>query len=163
MKKFSITSIPRLPVVTSLPFNMVYSLYLGITFIIDSKEIKIPIGFTTDGASIPRLFWFTTGTPFSPHYIRGAILHDYLYQTGVAGKAGRKWADEIFYSCILADGASKYNSIKIYLALRLAGWIVWNRYRRLEKKSYKAKYSHITLQERESITPPKVRKCNVKK
>src|ERR1035438_5360681 len=44
--------------------------------ILDSVII-IPEGFSTDGASIPRLFW-NIFIPTGP-YFQAAVIHDYLY------------------------------------------------------------------------------------
>lgn len=39
-------------------------------------ETSRPLG-TTDGASIPQAVWSIVGTPYSPEFIRPAILHDH--------------------------------------------------------------------------------------
>jgi hypothetical protein len=48
----------------------------------NEAEIVVPAGFTTDLASVPRLFWSIPG--FSPvgHLVYGAIVHDFGYQYG---------------------------------------------------------------------------------
>jgi hypothetical protein len=145
MKCLNVESSPIEPVVRPLAYNMLYSLNDLMVVTIDNASITIPKGFTTDGASIPRLFWFTTGTPFSPHYMRGAIIHDYLYQTGLFS---RKDADLIMYNFLLVDNTSRYNATKIYYALRIGGWYVWNKYRKMENENLKSRNSHITLTER---------------
>jgi len=94
--------------------------------------IKIPAGFETDGASIPRPFWLTTGTPFRPRFFKSALIHDYLYRHQILE---RSLVDQIFREMLLADGVCKYTAIKMYYALRLAGWIAWNRHRRRLAKS----------------------------
>jgi hypothetical protein len=124
---------------------MIYLLDSPMNVIINNTQLVVPSGFSTDGASIPRIFWFTTGTPFSPHYMRGAIIHDYLYQTGTFE---RKDSDLIMYNFLLADDTSKYNALKIYYALRVGGWYVWNKYRKMEKRNLKGKNKHLTMSER---------------
>jgi hypothetical protein len=42
--------------------------------------IVIPKGFKTDGASIPRIFWWTGWTPFCGSTLESAIVHDFLYR-----------------------------------------------------------------------------------
>ena len=39
---------------------------------------KVPAGFISDGASIPRSMWSVVGSPFSGKYRLAAILHDYF-------------------------------------------------------------------------------------
>jgi len=41
------------------------------------KIIKIPKGYKTNGADIPRIFWNII-PPFKPKYIPAVIFHDYL-------------------------------------------------------------------------------------
>ena len=41
------------------------------------KDIDIPVGYITDGASIPRIFWWMF-EPYSPEYLTASVLHDYL-------------------------------------------------------------------------------------
>ncbi|MGT3199083.1 DUF1353 domain-containing protein, partial [Yersinia enterocolitica] len=53
--------------------------------------IKVPTGYVTDLASVPRVFWAL----FPPHgrYAKAAIIHDYLYDNALRTK---KEADKIF-------------------------------------------------------------------
>lgn len=39
----------------------------------------VPAGFASDGCSLPPFLWRLFGHPFSMHYLREAILHDWLY------------------------------------------------------------------------------------
>src|SRR5262245_10592244 len=55
------------------------------------KSVNVPIGFVTDFASIPRIFWSVL--PPDGKYTHPAIVHDYLYWTQTGS---RKDADEIF-------------------------------------------------------------------
>lgn len=150
MKPIKVSSYPLHPLVRPIAEDMVYEVIRSINYIVNGTRIDVPEGFTTDGASIPRLFWFTTGTPFSPHYLRGAIIHDYIYQTG---KTSRKYADQVIYSYLLQDGTSKYNATKIYYALRLAGMFTWRRYRWMERENRKREGWHISNQDRISMRP----------
>ena len=42
------------------------------------KSVVVPEGFVTDGASIPKLFWSSIGSPYCPRFITGAVVHDYM-------------------------------------------------------------------------------------
>ncbi len=37
---------------------------------------EAPIGTVTDGASIPKAFWWVIGSPINPEYIEASIIHD---------------------------------------------------------------------------------------
>ena len=86
-------------------------------------RIIIAKGFVFDGASIPRVFWPSTGCPFRPKYRAAAVVHDYLYSI----KADRKLADQIFKQMLLDAGVSKYAASKMYLAVRMFGKIFWKK------------------------------------
>ena len=107
-----------------VPSERVYELATSITYVLDDGPITLPIGFRTNGASIPRFAWITTGTPYDPRYIGAALLHDFIYQTAVRS---RLYADQLFRDLMLLDGVSVYQSCKMYLALRAFGWVVWKR------------------------------------
>lgn len=81
-----------------------------------SGDIVVPAGFITDLASIPSIFW----SMFPPHdeYAKAAILHDYLYETGMVT---REEADYIFYEAMGVLDVSKWKRQIIYRAVRLFG------------------------------------------
>ena len=62
------------------------------------QGFKVPRGFTTDGATVPRFLW-----PIFPpisSYLEATVVHDYLIDTGV----NRYEADKIFrLACIEYD------------------------------------------------------------
>lgn len=41
------------------------------------ENVKVPRGYKTNGANIPRLFWWLI-PPFKPKYLPAIIIHDYL-------------------------------------------------------------------------------------
>ncbi|MDP1605652.1 MAG: DUF1353 domain-containing protein, partial [Rhodocyclaceae bacterium] len=67
--------------------------------------IRVPTGFVTDLASVPRLFW----PIFPPHgrYAKAAILHDWLYAQG-GDTADRLSADNIFGEAMQVLGVSAW-------------------------------------------------------
>ena len=80
--------------------------------------IKVPKGFETDFASIPRIFWPIL-PPFG-RYTKAAIIHDYLY--GLEG-CSRWLADAIFREAMCQLGVPWYKRIPIYYAVRFFGGI----------------------------------------
>jgi len=90
----------------------------------DGEVITVPLGFTTDGASVPaavqRLtFWH----PFEGPQRWAGIVHDWLYyQDGY----DRKRADEIFREILRAEGASSFRTMAMYWAVRVFGKRAYN-------------------------------------
>jgi len=78
----------------------------------------IPIGFVTDGASIPRFLWRVFGHPFQAKFLRAAVIHDYLLAKALYTK---EIADEIFYIILLQDGVGKRKAKLMYWAVRKFG------------------------------------------
>lgn len=83
--------------------------------------VRVPVGFVTDFASIPRLFWSTLRPDGTYSY--AAAVHDYLYW---AQPVPRNKADEIF-KFLMQD--FKINEVIVsgmYNAVRLGGFKAWN-------------------------------------
>ena len=98
------------------------------------NKIKVPVGFTTDFASIPRLFWIIY--PPDGQYTQAAVLHDYLYNIQDRPRAT---ADAIFLEAMQVLGVPFLRRKIIYRAVRLFGWIPWNNRARKKKKQQKEK------------------------
>ena len=80
--------------------------------------LTVPVGFLTNGASIPRLFWSIvppTGTKKN-RVFQPAILHDYLYETG---EVSRKDADKIFLEAMKAMKVNWFIRYIFYWCVRL--------------------------------------------
>jgi len=78
--------------------------------------VRVPAGFETDFASVPRLFWRL----FPPigDWMRAAAMHDYLYEKTRASKA---LADAMFWEGLIADDVSAWTRRLMYWAVRLFG------------------------------------------
>ena len=85
--------------------------------------ITVPTGFETDYASIPRLFRFFF-SPTEKGVWRAAILHDWLYANA---PVSRRFADSIFVYAMKSDGAGFLKRNLIWLAVRLFGWLFFNK------------------------------------
>jgi hypothetical protein len=81
-------------------------------------EIKVPAGFVTDGASIPRVFW-NIFDPYGP-YLKAAVVHDYLYSP-LNDDYYRGEADCIFKEAMYNMGIGWPTRETIYRAVRLFG------------------------------------------
>jgi hypothetical protein len=91
------------------------------------NAVTVPVGFVTDFASIPRLFW----SIFRPDglYTYPAIVHDYLYWTQNTSK---DVADKILQFGMEDIGVNRATITTIYEAVHLAGQSAWNENARLK-------------------------------
>lgn len=78
--------------------------------------ITVPIGFDTDLASIPRIFW-AVYPPFGV-YMRAAIVHDFLYRKTELPEI---ICDNIFYIIMKADGVGFITRFLFYSVVRTVG------------------------------------------
>lgn len=100
---------------TTAPFRF-YSKQFGL--------IIVPKGTYTDGASIPRIFWSIL-SPFGA-YFKAALPHDYLYQVKRTNYT-RADADNLLREGMEELGIPLLTRVAIYRAVRLFGWIYWNK------------------------------------
>ena len=83
----------------------------------------VPAGFLTDGATVPRPFWWLIA-PFGVHG-QAAVLHDILCETGTMFRnelpyeISRKEADQIFLEAMRATRVSWWKRALMYGAVRL--------------------------------------------
>lgn len=83
---------------------------------------RVPAGFVTDFASVPRVFWRVL--PPWGKYSRAAVVHDYLYRVHPAG-ISRLDADRIFLSLMRQDGVGWATRTAMYRAVRIGGGGAW--------------------------------------
>ena len=102
-----------------------------IVFSYKGQLYTIPVGFRSDGASLPRFFWRIIGHPFDMAYLREAVIHDYLYKHQ---PCTRKEADRFLF-VLLEDNNLGIKRYLIYWGLRIGGWVAWNKYKRKRKKN----------------------------
>lgn len=96
-------------------------------FIYHSKiggTIEIPIGFWTDGASIPKIFRPIIGSPWSNKYPEAALPHDYLYFVKIFT---RKKSDKIFREAMKILGVPWWKRGIMYRAVRMFAWLCWRK------------------------------------
>lgn len=91
------------------------------------QEVHVPIGFVTDFASIPRIFW----SLLRPDgvYTYPAILHDYLYWTQTRA---RSVCDQIFRFAMQDFDIDSGTATLIYNAVRAGGVSAWKENARLK-------------------------------
>jgi Protein of unknown function (DUF1353) len=75
-------------------------------------------GFSTDGASIPRVLWTLVGSPFTGKYLKAAVIHDVGC---VTHKYTWQETDRIFFDAMLDAGVSEHQAKLFYWAVREGG------------------------------------------
>jgi len=101
----------------------------NIHYIADKFRVIVPIGFETDGASIPEFLQPIVGGMWGP-YGPAAIVHDYGYKYN---KHKRKVWDGAMFIIMTLLGVDWLTKRKIYWGIRAGGWYTWNKYREGQK------------------------------
>ena len=89
----------------------------------ENFEVWVPYGTIFDGASIPRILWTTTGSPFLPQFVGPALIHDYLYVKckDQNKRVTKKQADKLFHKLLRENGVGRYQAWKMHRAVRMFG------------------------------------------
>jgi len=86
-------------------------------------RIEVPKGFTTDGASVPRLAQIATGWGRWEDPQRwAAIVHDWSY---CARGVPKSYSDHVFRDLLRAEGASRFKTESMYGAVTVGGWLAY--------------------------------------
>ncbi|HBF35246.1 TPA: hypothetical protein DDW35_11865 [Candidatus Sumerlaeota bacterium] len=118
--------------------------------------VTVPLGFQSDGASIPKSCQWLVGHPFETDFRAAALVHDWLYYTHLArnmtrGKLvpiTRENADDCLLDLLAQNGVGWIRRQSIYRAVRLAGGGHWDN--DAEDKRYLARFAaQITESERD--------------
>jgi len=116
------------PLVVEYTDGEAYKIMQAFDYYVTSPEegdlIRVPAGFVTDFASIPRIFWNIL--PPTGKYGKAAVIHDYIYVMGGkiphATKVYTKLdADNIFRDAMQALGVNWFVRNIMYRAVRLGG------------------------------------------
>lgn len=86
------------------------------------RVITVPVGFVTDGASVPRPLWAVL--PVWGRYSRAAVVHDYLCRLLARGlphpqAPTRRAADAIFAEAMTACGVGPLTRRVLWFGARL--------------------------------------------
>ena len=93
---------------------------------LNGQCVAIRAGFVTDGASIPQAAWSIIGSPMEVPLLGPALCHDALY----AGELvpDHSTADWMLLQFMQMAGISWVHRNLVWSAVRLFGWVVWNRH-----------------------------------
>lgn len=103
-------------------------------FMSDAKTgaaITVPLGFRSDGASIPWLLRWFAGHPFGSS-LKSAVVHDWVFrsdegraQLATTGPRTRRQAAHVMATAMRVDGVHPFRRRVIWLGLRLGDWMAW--------------------------------------
>lgn len=80
-----------------------------------------PKGSVVDGATIPRPLWALVGSPYTGDYRRASVVHDIACDNAETS-ADRRKADRMFFEACRAGGCSLWDSIVLYVGVRVGAW-----------------------------------------
>ena len=78
--------------------------------------IKVPAGFETDFASVPR--WPLTFALLGSYGHAAAVIHDWLYTTG---ELSRPEADLVFHEALRSSGIARWRAWLMWAGVRVGG------------------------------------------
>lgn len=83
------------------------------------RDIVIPKGYITDGASVPRIFW-SIFPPNKAEYLSAAIVHDYLTDIVIEKKSITfRSVDNTFKEMLIDLNVNKIEVNVLYWSVRL--------------------------------------------
>ena len=80
------------------------------------RVVVVPVGFASDGASVPRALW-SIYPPFGK-YLEAAVVHDYFC---VTHEIDSVTAAKVFREAMKVCGVNKWRRNKMYWAVRIGG------------------------------------------
>ena len=86
-----------------------------------ADTIRVPKGFVTDFASIPRVLW----SVLSPtgEFRLPAVIHDYLYWFQ---PCTREESDNLLLIAMKEEGVPERQRVAVYTGIRIAGQVAWD-------------------------------------
>lgn len=108
--------------VEARPNGRDWELLAPLTYISGPLTVVVPKGFVTDFASTPRVLWPLV--PPTGRYTRAAVVHDYLYRSGVTS---RVLADAVFLEAMGVLEAKRWRRWLMYLSVRAFGWVAYRK------------------------------------
>lgn len=89
------------------------------------RIIRVDVGFITDFASVPQIFW----NIFPPwgRYGKAAVLHDWNY---TKQEFTRSFCDDILDESMEALQVNWITRHLIWSGVRLGGWVAWNQHKK---------------------------------
>lgn len=95
--------------------------------------IRVPAGFVTDFASIPRVLWALI--PPTGRWSKASVIHDVLYQYPMCLPVPVTWmqANRVLLEAMTVLRVGRLTRWAIFAGVCAGGWLVWRNYRRHER------------------------------
>ena len=93
--------------------------------------IKVPLGFMTDFASVPRVP--IAYMLFGDRAHRESVIHDYLYRTDSVPRATYSQANNVFLEAMKVRGKGYFVRYAMYWGVVLGGWTAYHKKRVKDK------------------------------
>lgn len=90
------------------------------------RHFIVPAGYSSDGASVPRVFWRLLSPPIDPITIAPSIIHDFLYDYAWKYDITRDECDRWYRTALIAQGYPRWKANLTYIGIRLFGWRHWH-------------------------------------
>ncbi|MBR1951470.1 MAG: DUF1353 domain-containing protein [Lentisphaeria bacterium] len=90
----------------------------------NGRRLRVPKGFRSDGASVPRIFWRLVFPSSDTKALRAAFCHDFIYRTHPAGWT-KEEADQMFYDILVRDGVPRWRAWIAYQGVKWFGGWAW--------------------------------------
>ena len=105
--------------------NQLFELIDSFTVHIDKTAVTVPAGFITDGASVPRAFWWLCA-PVAGPFGEAALVHDWMYNIR-SNFWDRAFADKCLCEIGRYRGANLIRARAVWLGVRLWGWMYFKK------------------------------------
>ena len=93
--------------------------------------IKVPLGFMTDFASVPRVP--IAYMLFGDRAHHESVIHDYLYRTDSVPQATYSQANDVFLEAMKVRGKDYFVRYAMYWGVVLGGWTAYHKKRVKDK------------------------------
>ena len=82
------------------------------------RQYTVPVGYWSDGASVPRFFWRLLSPRIDPQTLDPSVVHDYMYDMKIGT---RQEADRYYLIGLLIHGYPVWKSILTFVGVRIFG------------------------------------------
>lgn len=93
-----------------------------VSFDIAGRVYTVPVGFVSDGMSVPRFLWRFLSPPIYGATLVPSICHDYAYLKAVCT---RRQADAWYYHALRFNGYPRWRCALTYIGVRIFGRSHW--------------------------------------
>ena len=90
-----------------------------------TRRFTVPVGFKSDGASVPRFLWRLLSPRIDPVTLAPSIAHDWLYTQAGRRDLTRKECDGWYRDALILRVYPRWKATLTYIGVRLFGGRHW--------------------------------------